>query len=176
MTNYEYLVESIDSPGDDCIVWPNGKFANGYGQVWDGSKIRGAHVVALELKIPRPIGKVCSIHGNWVPGDKLDAAHGSCHNRLCFNPKHLSWKTRAENQSDRKRDGTDTYPVGERHGKCTIPEAVVEAIRDEYKGPQKRGPKTGPNTGPTLQELADKYGCALGHVGRIVNGKQRSVA
>ena len=171
MTGYEYLKVSIDNPGDDCIIWPHAKSRAGYGHVWDDSKVRRVHIIALELKIPRPIGKVCSIKGNWLPGDKLVAAHGPCHNKLCFNPRHLSWNTVAENMADKKRDGT--HIVGESHGQCTIPESVVEAIKAEYKGPQ---PRRGPRNGPTLQELADKYGCSQAQIHNIVRGKSRSVA
>ena len=170
MTNYEYLKAAIDNPGDDCIVWRLGK--NGkYGKVWVNGKDLGAHAVALALKIPRPIGKVCSIKCNWVPGHKLEAAHGSCHNPLCFNPRHLSWKTRAENENDKKRDGTHLF--GERSGVCTIPTEVRDAILAEYKGPQHN---MRPKTGPTTRELADKYECSLPHVGAILNGHKRSVA
>lgn len=171
MTNYEFLVAAIESPGVDCVNWTGGTDRNGYGKVWDGRKHRLAHVVALELTTPRPDGKVCSIKKNWVPGHKLDAAHGPCHNTGCFNPAHLSWRTSAENIADKKRDGNVLF--GERNSACTIPKWKVDAIRAEYKG---RQPTKGPKTGPTQKELADKYGLSRAQVGNIWNGKQRSVA
>jgi len=171
MTDYEYLEAAIVNPGDDCIVWERGLGSSGYGQVRANGKPRGAHLVALELTTPRPAGKVCTVKGNWVEGNKLEAAHGPCHTRLCFNSRHLSWKTRAENQADRKRDGTTND--GERNGFCTIPSDVVDAIKAEYKGPQNR---MKPKSGPTQEELAKKYGCSRTQVSYIVTGKWRKVA
>ena len=171
MTNYEYLKAAIDNPGDDCIVWRLGKFPKGYGQVRVNGKGRGAHAVALEITTPRPVGKVCSVHGNWVPGNKLDASHGVCHNTSCFNPKHLSWKTKAENAADKERDGT--HQVGENHPCSTIPQWKVDSIKAEYKGKQHR---MRPRTGPTTTDLAYKYGCSQRQVMNILEGRSRSVA
>lgn len=171
MTKYEILQQLIAIDTDECIIWPHAKNVKGYGSVKVNGKDRGAHIIALELTTPRPPGKVCAIHGNYVEGDKLHAAHGECHNPLCINPRHLSWKTNSENQADKKRDGTD--PVGERNGNCSIPEDIVEAIKSEYKGKQHR---YRPKTGPTTYELADKYGCSQRQVRNIVNGKSRSVS
>jgi hypothetical protein len=175
VTQYEFLVASVEShTGDGCLDWEYGTDRGGYGKVWDGRKHRRAHVVALELTTPRPIGKVCSIKGKWVPGKKLQAAHGPCHNTGCFNPAHLSWKTSAENIADKKRDGT--HQAGESHPSSTIPSEVVDAMKAEWKGPQKPGPKTGSSTGPSQRELARKYGLSQGHVGRILRGEYRSAA
>ena len=172
MTQYEFLVDSVEShTGDDCLDWERGKLSSGYGEVRVNGEPRGVHVVALELTTPRPVGKVCSVKGNWVPGHKLHAAHGPCNNRLCYYPRHLSWKTPAENARDKKRDGTDQ--VGERNGFCTIPSDVVDAIRAEYKGRQNR---MKPKSGPTQAELAKKYGCKQSQVSYIVTGKSRKLA
>jgi hypothetical protein len=164
MTNYDFLIESISEVTDDCLVWPHTKLSNGYGQVKVDGKKRLTHRVALQLTKPPPAGKVCSVKGGWVPGHKLDAAHGPCHNRLCFNPRHLSWATRAENLADRKRDGTDVYVSNEDHGRCKLTDADVARIRSLYKGKGK---------GPTQHELADQFGCSQSQIGVIVNGHSR---
>ena len=65
-----------------CIVWTSSK-SNGYGHVWDGERLRGAHRVSYELtKGPIPRG--------------LQLDHLCC-NRACINPDHLEPVTRSEN-------------------------------------------------------------------------------
>ena len=170
MANYDDLVDAISVPTDGCVIWEHGKDRYGYGQVWADGKQHPAHRLALQLTKPAPIGKVCSVRGDWVPGYKLEAAHGPCHNRSCFNPLHSSWRTSAENKADRKRDGT--HQANEDHGKCAIPDVDVARIRELWEGPF-RGPD---RTGPTQSELAKEFGCSQVQISNIVNGKSRSVA
>ena len=170
MTNHEYLLDAISAVTDGCVAWPYAKDSNGYGCVWMDGKSRRAHVVALELTTPHPIGKVCSIKGDWVPGHRLHAAHGSCHNRACINTSHLSWKTPAENAADKKRDGT--HQANEANGQCKLPDADVDRIRSLWKGPQNRYNRTG----PTQRELADQFGCSKAQICNIINGNRRGAA
>jgi len=174
MTN-EYLEAAIVDPGDECIEWPYGTNGVGdevgYGRFKADGKDCYAHIVALELTTPRPAGKVCSIKKKWVEGSKLVAAHGPCHNTLCFNPRHLSWKTAAENAGDKKRDGTNND--GERNGLCTVPSDVVDQIFAKYKGRQHWKK---PKTGPTLEELGEEFGISKQHVSKILRGERRKVA
>ena len=169
MTNYEYLVDAISAVTDDCIVWERGGDGRGYGCVTVDGKARKAHQVALDLHTPRPAGKVCPVKKVWVDGSLLETAHGPCHNRACFNPRHLSWATRAENRHHRKRDGTNRGLSNEDNAMCMIPNADVAAIFQLWEGPH-RGPD---GTGPLQRELADQFGCSQAQISNIVNGHKR---
>lgn len=68
---------------DECWVWTAGLFSNGYGQFWDGNKIRGAHRYAYELA-----------YGSLDGGLVIDHL---CRNIRCVRPDHLEQVTSAVN-------------------------------------------------------------------------------
>jgi hypothetical protein len=103
--NEAWLRAHVGYRHNDCLKWPFGKDTHGYGQLKFDEKIRKAHRVMCQL-----------VHGP-APAPGYEAAH-SCGrgHQGCINPRHLSWKTRSENQRDRTDDynrGAPRYKLSE---------------------------------------------------------------
>lgn len=87
--------------GSDCLKWPFGVGDHGRGTVTISGKT-----------ISAPRAMALAAHGD-PPTDQHQAAHICGNGHLgCMNPKHLAWKTAAENEADKdvhgtKRMGTD---------------------------------------------------------------------
>ncbi len=117
-------VLAMSSWPDECITWP---YANirGYGMVKFGGRARQVHRLVCE-----------SIHGT-AKSPTLEAAH-RCGNRSCFNPNHLRWATRSENEADKVLHGVAGRgggPVpGERNGASKLTELSVRQIRHLVEG------------------------------------------
>jgi hypothetical protein len=94
----------IHDETDECVIWPYGCTGNGkYGQLVINGKIQ---------TVP---AWVCEFRYGPRPSKKYVAAHGPCHNPLCINYRHLSWKTYSENNLDMNRDGTMPDYSGKKH-------------------------------------------------------------
>lgn len=83
----------IGHKGAACVVWPFSIGPNGYGRMGYLGVMNYPHRIMCRLAHGEP------------PTPTHEAAH-SCGNRLCINPHHLSWKTPAGNQFDRRLHGT----------------------------------------------------------------------
>lgn len=88
--------------GDECLVWPYTRGTDGRGQI----RHQGKRSIVSRL--------VCeAIHGP-PPTLAHQAAHTCGRGDIgCVSPKHIVWKTPAENQQDRAAHGT--HVRGERH-------------------------------------------------------------
>lgn len=80
-------------PGySECIIFNGAKTPKGYGIVYNGVKLQGAHRLVLEKKLGRPIAA------------GMHAAH-SCNNPSCINMNHIDEKSPQENINDRVARG-----------------------------------------------------------------------
>jgi hypothetical protein len=84
----KYLLAHLDEETDECIIWPFGKDADGYGVV---PRNQRAHILACT-----------AAHGPRPPG--LEVLH-SCDNSSCFNKRHVRWGTRQENEDEKTARG-----------------------------------------------------------------------
>lgn len=138
----KWLRARVAHDGDECLIWPFSR-VRGYGNLGDKGNILYAHRVICEMA-----------HG--TPPDGYEAAHSCGNGHLgCVNPKHLSWKTRSENQLDRRMHGTARGGVGYL-GKMTPKQ--VRQIR-ALKGKK------------THDEIASEFGTCRRNVGAILSGK-----
>jgi hypothetical protein len=88
--------------------------------------------------------------------DGMIATHGECHNRACFNPRHLSWATPIQNALDRRRDGTQLEGV-----------KVWNAKLDDDKVREIRRLRS---EGFTLQWIGEEYGVTTCTVSAAARG------
>lgn len=130
--------------GDDCLMWPFAKSGMGYGQIKQNGRSADVHRL------------VCEHINGAPPTPKHEAAHSCGKGHLgCVSPRHLSWKTHAENHADRLRHGTSGR--GEDHSQTNLTWADVAKIRAM--------------TGLRLQrEIAAEFGVTPSTVGNILRG------
>jgi hypothetical protein len=90
-----WLREHAAHEGDNCLIYPFRRIHTGYGQFSFEGRLHYANRFMCELA-----------HGP-APTPDHQSAH-SCGNgdEGCVHPGHLSWKTRSENQLDRREHGT----------------------------------------------------------------------
>src|SRR5262245_57967252 len=120
-----WLRQHVSHIGDDCLIWPLTRDDHGYGIVYFDGRRRKAARAMLELVKGPP------------PTPEHEAAHecGKGHEG-CVNPKHLSWKTRIENQRDRLQHGTTDNKKKGLKRKLTL--ETVQEIRAQIGKRNKR--------------------------------------
>jgi hypothetical protein len=87
-------MQHANHQGDDCLIWPFSVTTPGYGSFSYKNQKYLSHRFMCEL-------------ANGAPPTAEHLAAHSCGNRRCVNPGHLSWKTHAGNQLDRRTHGTN---------------------------------------------------------------------
>lgn len=100
---------------DGCHLWKGPLSSSGYANFWFEGRYVGAHVYAW-----------IRVHGPIEPGVVI--RHGPCHTRHCVNVEHLTIGTKADNNRDRERDGTQTY--GSSHHSSVLTEEQVMKAKE----------------------------------------------
>lgn len=138
----DWLKAHVGFDGPECLTWPFGYDADGYGcLVYEGKAQRAARIMCKLVNGPPPEGKPMAAH---------DCGNG---HRGCVHPKHVMWKSWKENAADRIRDGRQA--TGKR-GHLTYNDAV--AIR-ELAGKLSQ------------REIALKFNTTRSNVEHIIRGK-----
>ena len=115
--------------GDGCLRWPFGTSGDGRARIM----VSGKPMYVARI--------VCELAHGAPENPNLEAAHscGKGHEG-CVSPRHLSWKTKVENEADKLLHGTGNR--GERCGTSKLREADVREIRKSQR---------------PLDELAEKF-------------------
>lgn len=129
------------SATDECVLWPFSRDSDGYPRMGVAGWPRLAHQ------------GVCALaHG---PRPEASQCRHSCNTPPCVNPRHLSWSTAKENQSDRVANGTHTRR--EKNGRAVLSGAAARRIRRDYAASRMN-----------QRELAERYGVSQAHISRII--------
>lgn len=110
--------QAAQSPGnDDCLSWPFGRNAAGYGLLSHPFSALAHRVICLLTHGPPPEGRPDAAHtcGNGAAG--------------CVNPRHLRWLSHAENQAEMVVHGHSTKGM-RTQSRCKLSERDVHVIRD----------------------------------------------
>lgn len=137
---------ALKHTGDECLIWRFASYGNGYGTISIDGRLTPAHRYICEL-----------VHG--APPPEHDAAHECGKGHLgCVNPRHLSWKTHAENMADTIKHGT--HNRGDRNGTSKLTEPDIHEIRRLLAA------------GWTHLAIAEMFGVSQRAISMIASGKR----
>lgn len=142
--SFKFVEETIiPYDGDECLFHPYHK---------------GRPTISINGRIIVMSRYVCQRVNGAPPAEKMDAAHSCGRGHLgCITPKHLSWKTRAENVADMIDHGT--VRNGEKNPLSKLTEEQVLKILS-LKGTA------------THAAIGEMFGVKGTHITQILNGKR----
>lgn len=150
--NYGKAIEYIKNvvleyEGDDCLIWPFSRNANGYARI----KVNGQATNASRY--------ICKLVHGRPPRTTDHAAHSCGKGHLgCVNKKHLSWKTPKQNAKDKVIHGTRLR--GETSPRARFTEDQIRKMKRLFRA------------GKTAKELAERFDTTRGCVYDIMNRKR----
>ena len=132
-----FIRSHVGYSGSDCLIWPYGRYGNGYCAIIYEDTQTFAHRVMCRLAHGEP------------PAQGYDASH-TCErgHEGCVNPRHLAWETHKQNHSRRigvkRKPGTNwggagewVLRKGEDHFRSKLKSADVLAIRADSRSYSK---------------------------------------
>lgn len=132
--------------GIECLLWPHSTDGQGYAQVSHDGRLQ--HVSRL----------VCEDEHGPPPSPLHQAAHSCGKGHLsCVTRRHLSWKTRPENEADKLVHGTSNR--GDAHGMSKL------ALHDIQKIISLKGHAS-------QRQIAKDFGISQQHVSSIHRGER----
>ncbi len=142
----ERFWDKVDKKSDDeCWEWIGAK-SNGYGDFWNGKRIK-AHQYSWIL------------HKGEIPKGMLICHH--CDNPACVNPNHLFLGTVRDNLIDMVNKGRGNFNYGEKYPKHKLNTEDVLLIRKLYR------------LGASTQiQLAKDFNMSFQQISRIVNNQR----
>jgi hypothetical protein len=145
---YKWILAHVGYSGNDCLTWPFARDKHGRGMLGYNGIHDWAHRVMCRLAKGEP------------PTPKHTAAHscGKGHEG-CINPRHLDWKTQAENLEDCRAHGTLVRHRG--GNKRRLSPEQIQAIKDA-RGTATQG------------TLAARYSVSEGTISDIWHGRSHS--
>lgn len=112
----KFVQDAIRHCGDECLIWPFARNAQGYARHRVNGRVTSA---------PRV---VCELTSGTAPTTEHVCAHSCGNGHLgCVNPKHLRWATHKENNADKFTHGT--IARGERNGNVKMSEETARSVR-----------------------------------------------
>lgn len=128
---------------DECLIWPFNRGSSGYAQMMvDGEQKQVCRIICEMVHGPEPIPSCHAAH-SCGKGDEG-----------CINPRHLSWKSPADNMADKIIHGT--WQGGENNAWAKLTQNDVVEIR-RLSGAM------------TSKEIAKRFGVSKDTVNRVIS-------
>lgn len=134
---------------DECWEWTGMKNGGGYGRMYLGNPLVGAHRISFTI-------------ANGAVTEGLHVCH-KCDNPGCCNPDHLFAGTAKENRNDCREKGRVARLFGDDNPSRTRPETLA------------RGDKNGARLHPEKLARGDRSGSRL-HPERLMRGEANSLS